>query len=415
MSPRRPTRGAPRSRYRPDVRWWRAAERALRTADPLAVDAVLATVIAALGLAQLARAAQPASGSRPADAIGFALVVVLCLPLVARRRAPRTVLAAVLAVALVFSVLGYQQVALALPIVLAVYTVGSHRTLRESLAVLGLLAAVLAVAYAAVPQELAPDDVAATVLFMVVAWWLGASIRARRQQAELLVERARLLERARLDMARQAVAAERLRIAHELHDVVAHTMSVVTVQSGMAEHVLDTQPERARAALAAISTTSRSALAEMRHLLGVLRADGEPAGSLVPARGIDDIAELAGQVSASGLRVQMEVSGRQGAVPASVGLTAYRIVQEALTNAVRHAGVGTEVTVRLGRDAGGVSVEVIDDGGGRPAAAPSDGAGRGLAGMRERVAVFGGRLDAGPVPGGGWRVRAHLPLDGPAG
>ncbi|MHA6783470.1 sensor histidine kinase [Pseudonocardia saturnea] len=397
------------------MRWWRAAERALRAADPLAADAVLATVVAALGLAQLARAAQPASGSRPADALGFALVVALCLPLVARRRAPRTVLTAVLAVALVFSVLGYQQVALALPIVLAVYTVGSHRTLRESLPVLGLLAVVLAVAYAAVPQGLAPDDVVSTVLFMVVAWWLGASIRVRRQQAELLQERAALLERARLDLATQAVAAERLRIARELHDVVAHSMSVVAVQSGMAEHVLDSQPEQARAALTAISTTSRAALAEMRHLLGVLRADGEPAGALVPVRGLDDVGELAEQVTGAGLRVRVEASGPQGVVPASVGLIGYRIVQEALTNAVRHAGAGSEVTVRLGRDGGGVSVEVVDDGGGTPVDPGRDGAGRGLAGMRERVAVVGGRLDAGPVPGGGWRVRAHLPFDGRAG
>jgi signal transduction histidine kinase len=214
----------------------------------------------------------------------------------------------------------------------------------------------------------------------------------------------------REDRARRAVTEERLRIARELHDVVAHSMSVIAVQSGVGHHVLDTQPEEARRALAAIETTSRAALIEMRRLLGVLRQEGEPRAALAPAPGLADLPFLLEQVTQAGLDVTLTMLGEVPQVSAPVDLTTYRIVQEALTNILKHGGPTAQV--RITYSEAEVYVEVLDDGrprAPRPAAARSD-LGHGLIGMRERVAVFGGRLSAGTRPGGGYRVAAHLPL-----
>jgi signal transduction histidine kinase len=184
-------------------------------------------------------------------------------------------------------------------------------------------------------------------------------------------------------------------------------MSVVAVQSGMAHLVLDSQPEEARRALDAIQTTSRSALTEMRRLLGVLRQDGQSNAALAPAPGLADVPALVAEVARTGLEVELVVRGRTDAVPPAVDLTAYRIVQEALTNVIKHGGPAARVTI--GCD-GELSIEVTDDGPARGPGQPATDGGHGLLGMRERVAVFGGRLVAGPRPGGGFHVVAHLPL-----
>jgi signal transduction histidine kinase len=221
------------------------------------------------------------------------------------------------------------------------------------------------------------------------------------------------------------VDEERLRIARELHDVVAHSMSVIAVQSAVGGHVMDTQPEEARHALAAIEATSRSALTEMRRLLGVLRQDGEPAGSLVPAPGLADLAPLVAQVGEAGLKVWVQVEGERGSVPPGVDLSAYRIIQEALTNVIKHAAAAT-ACVKVSYEKGAVALEITDDGPGRRdgreagpgrADAPRAGAvtspfstGHGIIGMRERVAVFGGEFAAGPRADGGFRVFARLPV-----
>jgi signal transduction histidine kinase len=206
------------------------------------------------------------------------------------------------------------------------------------------------------------------------------------------------------------VADERLRIARELHDVVAHSMSVIAVQSGVGHHVLDTQPEEARRALAAIETTSRAALTEMRRLLGVLRQQGQTHGALAPAPGRADLPFLIDQVRDAGLDVTMTTWGEPPEVPTPVDLTTYRIVQEALTNILKHGGPQARVAITYSADE--VYVVVLDEG--RPrsvrTAAGKAEVGHGLIGMRERVAVFGGRLTAGPRPGGGYQVLVHLPL-----
>jgi signal transduction histidine kinase len=214
------------------------------------------------------------------------------------------------------------------------------------------------------------------------------------------------------------VVEERLRIARELHDVVAHSMSIVAVQSGVGAHVLDSQPEEARKALAAVEVTSRQALSEMRRLLGVLRQEAEPAGSLAPSPGLAEVDALAAEVAKAGARVEVRIEGTRPELPLGLDLSAYRIVQEALTNVVRHAGPATaRVRIRYAVDA--VDLEVVDDGvgsaNGRQESASDRqirrSAGHGILGMRERAALYGGTLDAGPLAGGGFRVAAHLPVE----
>jgi signal transduction histidine kinase len=211
-------------------------------------------------------------------------------------------------------------------------------------------------------------------------------------------------DRAVTAIAGREVADERLRIARELHDVVAHAMSIVAVQAGVAAHVIDSQPDEAKRMLENVRVTSHEALDEMRRLLGVLRGDAE----LAPAPGLHDVEALAESLRTAGIPVTLTIDGTPTAVPAGVDLTAYRIVQEALTNVVKHAGPAVAAEVHVQYDAGAVIVEVTDDGRGGFA---GDG-GHGLLGMRERVAVFGGELTTGPKVGGGFQVRATLPYGG---
>ncbi len=208
------------------------------------------------------------------------------------------------------------------------------------------------------------------------------------------------------------MAEERLRIARELHDVVAHSMSVIAVQSGVGAHVAATQPEEARKALAAIEATSRTALNELRRLLGVLREEGEPQGSLVPVPGLAGLDALLAQMSEAGLAVKLRVEGARPRVPAGIDLSAYRIVQEALTNVLRHAGAARAQVV-IGYGDKDITIEVTDDGWSTvpKAAVERLGTGHGLIGVRERVALFGGDFEVGPRPGGGFRVAARLPLE----
>lgn len=238
----------------------------------------------------------------------------------------------------------------------------------------------------------------------------------RAAYAQALEERTALLEQVHRQTAEHAVAQERLRIARELHDVVAHTMSVVAVQSGVAMHVLDSQPDRARAAVQEIATSSRSAMAELRRLLGVLRADDQPRGALAPSPALADVDALAATLERAGVPVEVRVAGEPCPLPAATELTAYRIVQEALTNVVKHAGAGARARVTLRFTAAELGLEIEDDAGAglgsasRTAPPRTDG-GVGLTGMRERVAAFGGGLEAGPTDRG-YRVRATLPLSG---
>jgi signal transduction histidine kinase len=213
------------------------------------------------------------------------------------------------------------------------------------------------------------------------------------------------------EQARRATEEQRTRLARELHDVIAHSVSVMTVQAAAARRVLERSPEEAEHAVAEIERTGREALAEMRRMVAVLRPADEPGRELEPQPGVEDLAALIEQMEAAGLRVRLHVEGDRHSLPSSLDLSAYRIVQEALTNVLKHAGpVAVDVTLRY--EGGALEVEVADEGpgGGSPGAQPAP-AGHGLIGMRERAALFGGELSTMRTPGGGFQVRARLPLE----
>ncbi|MGW7364696.1 sensor histidine kinase [Streptomyces sp. NPDC054841] len=353
--------------------------------------------------------------------VAAVIVLLLCLAVALRRRMPEKAL-------LLVAGLGAAQLALdirANPADLAmlaiIYTVAAHDGPRwaSRLALLGGLSA------ATLAQIRWPEEsvgiggriffgVVMTVPF-VLAWVLGDSMRTRRAYFAQLEERASRLEKEREAQSKVAVAAERARIARELHDVVAHNVSVMVVQADGAAYVLDAAPDQARQALETISSTGRQALAEMRRLLGVLRTGDAPeSGEYVPQPDVEQIEDLVEQVRSAGLTVDFKIEGTPRPLPSGVELTAYRIVQEALTNTRKHGGPDAGASVRLVYFDDGLGLLVEDDG--RGAAhemyedGGADGKGHGLIGMRERVGMVGGTLDAGPRPGGGFRISALLPL-----
>jgi signal transduction histidine kinase len=343
-------------------------------------------------------------------ALGYALALLHTLPLAARRRFPGVVLALGVASGLAVAALGLSPIVLGLAILVAVYSVAAYGTQWVSLA--GLAAAELgSAAVQLTPGRFQAPTVVSNALVIGAAWLLGHFVGVRRAYTARLEERTAELEQAREELARRAVTEERLRLARELHDVVAHAMSVIAVQSGVGAHVASTQPEEAAKALAAIEATSRAALTELRRLLGVLRQDSEPQGDLAPVPGLADLDSLLAEVSKAGLGVRLRVEGTPSPLPAGVDLSAYRIVQEALTNVVKHAGPARAQVV-VGYGDREVTVEVTDDGRGVGALVGDGraGVGHGLIGMRERVTAFDGDLEAGPRPDGGFRVAARLPL-----
>ncbi len=278
---------------------------------------------------------------------------------------------------------------------------GSLAQLRWADGTLGIGANIAITVFQAVPFAL--------------AWVLGDSIRVRRAYFAQLEERAARLEKEREAQAKVAVAAERARIARELHDVVAHNVSVMVVQADGAAYVLDAAPDQAKKALETISSTGRQALAEMRRLLGVLRTgEHQEAGEYVPQPDVQQIEDLVEQCRSSGLPVDFKVEGTPRELPSGVELTAYRIVQEALTNTRKHGGPNAGASVRLVYFDDGLGLLIEDDGKGAPhelyEEGGFDGQGHGMIGMRERVGMVGGTLDAGPRPGGGFRISALLPL-----
>ena len=244
------------------------------------------------------------------------------------------------------------------------------------------------------------------VTFLV--WYIGRRIRIRGDYLRLLQERAVQLEREQAAEARRAVAEERTLIARELHDVVAHQVSLMTVQAGAAKTVVADDPRGALRAMEAVEKAGRQALDELRHLMGVLRPEAEVDG-LGPQPGLADVPRLVEHLREAGLEVSLTMDSFQTDLPVRVDLSAYRIVQEALTNVLKHAGANARTELRLSTDSHGVAIEVLDNGRG---ATILPGSGHGIAGMRERAQLLGGSLDAGPRPGGGFQIVAHLPIGG---
>ncbi|TDC52650.1 sensor histidine kinase [Jiangella ureilytica] len=304
---------------------------------------------------------------------------------------------------------------------IAVYTAANYAGLAVSLLVAGAQMAASA-AYAVVSVDRHPDltmDLGANIiiscLLILGAWGIGRAVRSRRLYTAELEDRARRLERAHDVEVRAAIAEERSRIARELHDVVAHHVSVMTVQAAGARRSLRRDVDRTADALQAIEDIGRSALQEMRRVVGVLRTpDGDDRGAqpatLAPQPGLGDLALLAEQMRDAGLPVDVRVEGEPGAVPVGVDLAAFRVIQEALTNTIKHAGPSA-ATVHVRYLPSEVHVEVSDDGHGVAAALEGRRPGHGLLGMRERVALYGGTLAAGPRRGGGYEVRAKIPYD----
>ena len=337
------------------------------------------------------------------------LTIALTGPLVLRRTFPRTVFAVIALVSCVQCVLGQIPVPANVAVLMGLYTVAAGCTFRWGLAaaLIGEVGSVMATyRYPTGADDRKFSFVMMTVLVAGV-YVLGLHMRTRRAYLRSVEERAERLERERDNEVKVAMAAERARIARELHDVVAHNVSVIVVQADGASFAIDTDVGRARQALDTISSTGRLALAEMRRLLGVLR-ENDDAGTYAPQPGVAQLDELVEQVRAAGLAVQFEVDGTPAAMSEGRQLTVYRIVQEALTNTLKHGGPRVSVSVRLCYSGDALEIRVVDDG--RGAAAPDDGRGHGLAGMRERVAVYGGTVAVGPRAGGGFAVAAILPV-----
>jgi signal transduction histidine kinase len=370
-------------------------------------------------------------------------LVAVFVPVALRRRAPATAFGALMILGVLLSGLAPAVTGgIFLAVAFVLYTVTVEGRKRTGAAALGLVLAVLVLlgvtgsSFRSHPTE--TGELVPVGLANVIAWMTGYSARQRRLYVVTLQHQA----------ASSAVAEERLRIARELHDVVAHSMSVIAVQAGYGQYVIDASPDDAKDALGAIQATSRDALEEMRRMLGVLRqqdmaagparigpapgqppqADGQaPPGGvqtaqapLAPAPGLDGLGRLIERTSGAGVRVALEVSGHPRPAPAGVDLSAFRIIQEALTNVVKHAGTGARCAVSLSYTDADLVIRVTDDGG-LPAVLPAAGAaapgtGHGIIGMRERVHLCGGTFGAGPLPDGGFQVTATLPLPaaGPA-
>jgi signal transduction histidine kinase len=351
----------------------------------------------------------------------MATTVPLSVAVALRRRTPEKMLLLVAAVGLAQLALDVIVNPADFAMLVVIYTVAAHGGPRWA-SRFALIGGAAAAPLSQLRWPVEDLSMSGRVFFVVVlsvpfvlAWVLGDSMRTRSAYFEQLEERATRLEKEREAQAKVAVAAERARIARELHDVVAHNVSVMVVQADGAAYVLDTAPDQAKQALETISTTGRQALAEMRRLLGVLRTgDTQEGGEYVPQPDVGQIEELVEKVRAAGLAVDFRIEGTPRPLPSGVELTAYRVVQEALTNTRKHGGPDVGASVRLVYFDDGLGLLVEDDG--RGAAhelyedGGADGHGHGMIGMRERVGMVGGTLDAGPRPGGGFRISALLPL-----
>lgn len=425
------------------MRWWQTALARVGVRTPTGRDAVGAALVALVGVANVLGSAPvdmpweaAAEPARPLVVAGLGLVVIEGGVLAARRRAPAVVLSVALAAVLLTQALPDSVAGGGLGAAVAAYTVGAHRSRRAALAVLAVAALAMIAWGAVVAQPLAatlrvqvegPADAVippaldlglGALLLLAVPGLIGAYVQTRRAYTRELVDRTEHLQRQREERARRAVADERTRIARELHDVAAHHVSSIVVQAGAAERVLDRDPETAREALAFIRTQGKETLASMRHLVGVLRVEGEAdAAGTEPQPTLARAHQLVDDARADGVEVQLHLDGEPRALPATVDLAAYRVLQEAISNVRRHAP-GAPTRARLAYADAHLEVEVSNDAPPQAGTAESTGdggeadSGHGLVGMRERVALAGGTLDAGARRDGGWRVRALLPTAG---
>jgi len=355
--------------------------------------------------------AQIGTGDLDAESTRFLMLApAVTLPLAWRRSAPLVTVVVVAGAVCAQSLVTEPLPAFGefLAVMLATYSVAAHAGRRVALLGLALVAAAVAVQGVRDPAATSSFEFVYGVVYFGGAWVLGRVARRQWIRASELEQRTALLERDREERARAAVAEERGRIARELHDVIAHCVSVIVIQAGAAEEIAERDPTRTREALRSIRVVGNNALVDMRRLLGVLRVDGDEL-ALDPQPGIARIDELVGEAGMSGLAVQVTVDGPPRQLPPGVDLAAYRVVQEALTNVRKHAGTERAwVQLRYLPDA--VELEVLNDGNGH-APPVTDEDGHGLVGMRERVTLYGGLMTAAPRPGGGFAVHVRLPTE----
>ncbi|MEU0393057.1 histidine kinase [Streptomyces sp. NPDC006208] len=383
-------------------------------AHPLAFDAGLAVAVlicmVAGSFADPGGPHGPTFGTRTPEVRSALLMLVAAGALVFRRRDPMAVLMVTGAVSVVELVAGDPAAPVAMSAVIALYTVASRTdrptTWRVGLLTMGGLTGA-AMFYGSAPWY--SQENLGVFAWTGMAAAAGDAVRSRRAFVDAIRERAERAERTREEEARRRVAEERLRIARDLHDVVAHHIALVNVQAGVAAHVMDKRPDQAKEALAHVREASRSALNELRATVGLLRQSGDPEAPTEPAPGLAVLDELVTTFRQAGLPVEV-ARADDGVTPAAaVDLAAYRIIQEALTNVQKHAGPDAKAEVSVVRVGASLEITVLDNGAGTgsPEAA---GGGHGLLGMRERVTALGGRVNAGPRYGGGWRVQAILPI-----
>ena len=388
---------------------WKALWQRLRGVNPLVVDVGLALALFGITLGETATLTGCSCVSTADTWWTVLFMALVTLPLALRRRYPFAVLCVIGAAKVLDSnILNIppDPFTAVFPVLLAVYTCAAYA--RRSLAYIAGGVTLVALVVFNIPDAGRDfGNFASQFVLIGGAWIVGPNPWYRRQQGALLRERAERAEQEREERARLAALEERGRIAREIHDVVAHSVGVVAVQAGAARAVVDRDPEQAREALAAIEGVSRETMSELRRLLGVLREPGEDAG-LAPQPGLGRLGQLAEQFRRTGLQVEVtERGGRRDLLP-GLDLSAYRVVQEALTNSLKHSGATVaRVLVSYGADA--LDLEVSDEGGNGDASRAPLGTGQGLVGMRERVAMFGGTLQAGPTDGG-FVVRARFPM-----
>jgi len=393
--------------------------RAWLQAHPQASDAALALLVLAVGLPQLYLEEMPRHLSREfasTDIRHLLLVVALTMTLTFRRTRPLLTLCAVLVGEALIVAANYPPTVPELvAFLLAVYSVAAFRGLAVG-ALGGVLALIGMNLYmVAFPENMGLLSYLTNNALGIGVWALGRNLRLRRAYFTELEDRAARLERARGTDARAARVEERSRIARELHDVVAHHVSVMTVQAGAARRIMDKHPAGAREAMSTIEEVGRTALSEMRRIVGVLRTERDPetaGGELAPQPGLGDLGELLDHVRDTGLSVQLWIEGEARTPSPGVDVAAFRLIQEALTNTLKHAGPQARAWVRLHYTDQDLTVEIEDDGRGTATIMADNGdrPGHGLVGMYERVALYGGELRIGPRVGGGFGVRARFPL-----
>jgi signal transduction histidine kinase len=381
----------------------------------LLVDGAVALLVGVLSVVDAASAsAERLPGERPADAFAYALVVLAGVSLVWRRRAPVGVLAVVTAAVAVYWLRDHGAFlsALGLPALFAAAAHAEHRTKAWVVMPASVVVLMVTASFGLLDDPDGYQYLTAVSMFgfLVGAIVAGLVVRNRERIFVDTERRAAEAEADRLAEAERAVAKERSRIAREMHDVVAHSMSVVAVQAAAGREIVHTDPDKAARVFARIEAVGRESLTELRRMLGVLREVGDESPSLAPQPGVAEIADAVEQSNAAGVATQLIVHGQQRPLPAGVELTAFRIVQEALTNVRKHAGRPAAATVSIDYAPGAVVLEIVDDGRGAATSMSSLGAGHGLLGMRERAEIYGGEFSAGPRPGGGFAVRASLPL-----